>query len=232
MLEQAEADGHKAKRMFGYAVKAEEVHAKLYQMALEAVKQGKDLNETEFYLCPVCGHIELGAPAGDLSDLRCQGGEVRPGVRLVPVTERFGASGIGPWSRVQGVSDAEPSMNAWECGVCGYVYDEAQEGTPWDELPDDWECPICGAARAQFEPGDPRPSLRLPPRLPHWIPRRSTAHLREWARAADELETHMADIHRMAETGGSIIEPMRSAAASGLLGRHPDQGRAARHASR
>ena len=60
MLRQAEADGHKAKRMFGMAVKAEAVHAKLYQMALEAVRQGKDLAETAFYLCPVCGHIELG----------------------------------------------------------------------------------------------------------------------------------------------------------------------------
>lgn len=62
MLQQAIADDHRAKRMFGYAVKAEAVHAKLYQMALDAVTQGKDLTETRFYLCPVCGHIELGAP--------------------------------------------------------------------------------------------------------------------------------------------------------------------------
>jgi rubrerythrin len=60
MLQQAIADDHGAKRMFGYAVKAEAVHAKLYQMALEAVAQGKDLAEVSFYLCPVCGHIELG----------------------------------------------------------------------------------------------------------------------------------------------------------------------------
>jgi len=62
MLQQAIADDHRAKRMFGYAMKAEAVHAKLYQMALEAVLQGKDLAETKFYLCPVCGHIELGTP--------------------------------------------------------------------------------------------------------------------------------------------------------------------------
>ena len=61
MLEQAKADGHKARRMFEYALGAEEVHAKLYTMALEAVKQGKDLN-VEFYLCPVCGNIEIGKP--------------------------------------------------------------------------------------------------------------------------------------------------------------------------
>jgi rubrerythrin len=62
MFEQANADNHKAKRMFGYALDAEAVHAKLYTMALEAVKQGKDLTEVEFYLCPVCGNIELGKP--------------------------------------------------------------------------------------------------------------------------------------------------------------------------
>jgi rubrerythrin len=62
MLQLAEAENHKAKRMFGFATKAEAVHAKLYKMALEAVAQGKDLAESSFYLCPVCGHIELGNP--------------------------------------------------------------------------------------------------------------------------------------------------------------------------
>jgi rubrerythrin len=62
MLEQAIADEHKAKRMFGYALDAEAVHAKLYAMALEAVNQGRDLTEVEIYLCPVCGHIEFGKP--------------------------------------------------------------------------------------------------------------------------------------------------------------------------
>jgi rubrerythrin len=62
MLQRAIAAGHKAKRMFGYAVEAEAVHAKLYALALEAAQQGKDLAETKFYLCPVCGHIEFGEP--------------------------------------------------------------------------------------------------------------------------------------------------------------------------
>jgi rubrerythrin len=62
MLELAQKENHKAKRMFEFATKAEAVHAQLYKMALEAVSQGKDLAETKFYLCPVCGHIELGNP--------------------------------------------------------------------------------------------------------------------------------------------------------------------------
>lgn len=62
MLEEAESEDHRAKIMFGYAVKAEAVHAKLYKMALEAAEKGVDLSEANIYLCPVCGHIELGTP--------------------------------------------------------------------------------------------------------------------------------------------------------------------------
>jgi rubrerythrin len=65
MLSQAEADAHKAKRMFGYAVKVEEVHTKRYQLALEAAQQGKDLAQGEIYLCPVCGFIEFGKPTAE-----------------------------------------------------------------------------------------------------------------------------------------------------------------------
>jgi rubrerythrin len=62
MHEQALAENHRARTMFGFALKAEAVHAELYRRALEAVAQGKDLTETKFYLCPVCGHIEFGEP--------------------------------------------------------------------------------------------------------------------------------------------------------------------------
>jgi len=62
MLQEAEDENHKAKRMFNYAVAAEKVHAELYKLALEAVKNGKDLDGVEIYLCPVCGNIELKKP--------------------------------------------------------------------------------------------------------------------------------------------------------------------------
>jgi rubrerythrin len=62
MLQQARTDGHRAQRMFGFAIKAEAVHAQLYQRALEAAQHGQDLTEIDFYLCPVCGYIELGKP--------------------------------------------------------------------------------------------------------------------------------------------------------------------------
>jgi rubrerythrin len=62
MLAQARAENHQAKRMFAYAVEAESVHARLYKLALQAAQQGEDLAETQFYLCPICGHIEFGRP--------------------------------------------------------------------------------------------------------------------------------------------------------------------------
>jgi rubrerythrin len=62
MLALAEKENHKAARMFKYAVSAEAIHAQLYAIALEAAKQGKDLDIGEIYLCPVCGHIEFGTP--------------------------------------------------------------------------------------------------------------------------------------------------------------------------
>jgi rubrerythrin len=61
MVALAVADGHKAKTMFKFAVDAEAVHAQIYTKALEAVKKGIDLDVSEFYLCPVCGCIEMGS---------------------------------------------------------------------------------------------------------------------------------------------------------------------------
>jgi glutamate synthase domain-containing protein 2/rubrerythrin len=44
------------------------------------------------------------------------------------------------------------AMARYECSVCGYVYDEDQEGVPWDALPADWACPGCGAGKDLFTP--------------------------------------------------------------------------------
>ena len=38
------------------------------------------------------------------------------------------------------------------CQICGYVYDEAKENVPFDQLPTDWKCPLCGAAKTEFKP--------------------------------------------------------------------------------
>ena len=62
-LAAAEAAGEKAaSRSFRNALAAEEVHCRLYQAALAAVQQGKDLPARQVYLCPVCGNLEYGEP--------------------------------------------------------------------------------------------------------------------------------------------------------------------------
>jgi rubrerythrin len=62
MVEQAKAEGHKAKTMLDFANRAEKVHAGLFAQALEALQAGKDLSQMEVYLCPVCGDVEFGVP--------------------------------------------------------------------------------------------------------------------------------------------------------------------------
>jgi rubrerythrin len=62
MVEQAKAEGHKAKTMLGFANEAEKVHARLFQQALDAMKSGKDLSQMDVYLCPFCGDLEFGLP--------------------------------------------------------------------------------------------------------------------------------------------------------------------------
>jgi rubrerythrin len=59
-VKEAEAVGNKAAlTAFTFAMKAEEVHAKLYQDALENLDQTE---EVFYYLCPVCGNIEKSVP--------------------------------------------------------------------------------------------------------------------------------------------------------------------------
>jgi rubrerythrin/Fe-S-cluster-containing hydrogenase component 2 len=59
-VKEAEAEGNKAALMsFTFAMKAEDVHAKLYKEALENLDQTE---EVFYYLCPVCGNIEKVRP--------------------------------------------------------------------------------------------------------------------------------------------------------------------------
>jgi rubrerythrin len=62
MVEQAKAEGHKAKTMLDFANRAERVHAGLFAQALAALRSGADLSAMDVYLCPVCGDIEFGVP--------------------------------------------------------------------------------------------------------------------------------------------------------------------------
>jgi len=59
-VKEAEAENNKAALMsFTFAMKAEEVHARLYQEALDNLDQTEEIF---YYLCPVCGNIEKFVP--------------------------------------------------------------------------------------------------------------------------------------------------------------------------
>ena len=48
-------------------------------------------------------------------------------------------------------------ISKYVCGPCGYTYPDdgnwgegIEEGTTFEDLPDDWVCPICGVGKDQF----------------------------------------------------------------------------------
>ena len=55
MIADAEEEGFaKAKRSFDYANQVEEIHAGLYQRALDSL--GKEVDAFDYHVCPVCGY--------------------------------------------------------------------------------------------------------------------------------------------------------------------------------
>ena len=55
------ANDEKMAKLFNGIGAVEDVHAKLYKEALEAVKSGKDV-EGDYYLCPICGYVDKEIP--------------------------------------------------------------------------------------------------------------------------------------------------------------------------
>jgi glutamate synthase domain-containing protein 2 len=106
-------------------------------------------------------------------------------------------------------------MARFECTVCGFSYDEEAESSPWAELPVDWQCPICGASRDYFEPAAgtvdaAARSAEEPTETPSHADTDLEAYLVEWKRTGDKLEPSLDIIQRMATTGTSTLEPMRT----------------------
>ena len=97
-------------------------------------------------------------------------------------------------------------MAKYRCRLCQYEYNEKTEGIFFDDLPMDWVCPVCGAAKSEFDLLEEAP----PPAPPPAEPTSKRESIDDFRRSSDELETRMADIHRMALTGESVVEPMRT----------------------
>ncbi len=144
------------------------------------------------WVCPVCG-----APKASFSPM----GE--PEAAAEKITEKSAPA-------------AQKGGAVYECGICGNTHDEAAEGA-FSALAGDWVCPVCGAPRASFslieESMEILEGIGIEEGLDQTSPEAlagEIAYPREYFRAADDIETHMADIHNMALTGESIIEPMRT----------------------
>lgn len=97
-------------------------------------------------------------------------------------------------------------MSVYMCMICDTTYDEEQEGVLWDELPDDWVCPVCDSGKSHYTLV--RDSTTTPRRIG---PSEDDAMDAAGGQPRfSELESRMIDIHEIARTGASIIEPMRT----------------------
>ncbi|MGB5745618.1 MAG: glutamate synthase-related protein [Desulfobacterales bacterium] len=77
----------------------------------------------------------------------------------------------------------------------------------WDQVSSDWACQVCESGKPLFRPVDDGPSGSDSPAA---VTGSAAGQPEAFEKTFDDFETYMADIHAMAETGESIIEPMRT----------------------
>ncbi len=123
-------------------------------------------------------------------------------------------------------------MTLYRCNVCRvFEYDPGRgdsvtavrPGTEPAEFPEGWRCPICKSDNTHLKAVEedlvetaeeqvtcPVCGAKHTIKVSHTVHADLMQYLGKWAREKDELEIHMEAIHRMAATGESIIEPMRT----------------------
>jgi len=125
-------------------------------------------------------------------------------------------------------------MVRYRCNVCNVFEYEPKHGnsltgikpgTEIEDFPDDWHCPVCFSDKSHLKPilkadheGEivhgkmtcPVCGAEADVNLVHPEKTKSDSYLGEWRREKDDMEIYMQDIHLMASTGESLIEPMRT----------------------
>ena len=101
-------------------------------------------------------------------------------------------------------------MAKYRCVVCEFIYDEEQSDSLWVDVPDTWVCPVCESPKNLYEKVEEAPSainasMPVETEIPTEIDFDASL-----LRTSDEFENYMSDIHQMAESGQSIVEPMRT----------------------
>ncbi|MCI8336680.1 MAG: High molecular weight rubredoxin [Peptococcaceae bacterium] len=68
--------------------------------------------------------------------------------------KKNGGALLGAAAAVPEVAPTAPADGTngkrYQCMICGHIYDEAKEGVPFADLPEDWECPICHVKKKMF----------------------------------------------------------------------------------
>ena len=57
-------ENHDAEKAFQWASEVEKIHEQLFEKALNCIKNDKDLDDMEVYLCPICGYLSEGTIPG------------------------------------------------------------------------------------------------------------------------------------------------------------------------
>ncbi len=97
-------------------------------------------------------------------------------------------------------------MAVYVCSVCDTQYDEDREAVRWNDLPSNWVCPVCDSGKAFWRRVGAEPDISED--LQETT--RDKTVVFEPSKTEDSHESYLADIHAMAATGKSIIEPMQT----------------------
>jgi glutamate synthase domain-containing protein 2 len=97
-------------------------------------------------------------------------------------------------------------MAVYVCSVCDTEYDEDKETVRWNDLPSDWVCPVCDSGKAFWRRIGAEPDISEDVQET----KRDKTIVFEPSKTEDSHESYLADIHAMAATGQSIIEPMQT----------------------
>lgn len=89
-------------------------------------------------------------------------------------------------------------MAKYKCNVCGYVFDEEEQGIPFSELK---ECPVCHQPASAFSIYEEIRQVKREEKKTE-----SLEYPREFVRE-DESCRYMKEIHEMAVTGKAFMLP-------------------------
>ena len=108
------------------------------------------------------------------------------------------------------------------CKICGYVYDDAKEKVPFEQLPDDWKCPLCGAMKKDFVPESvtaDTTSLQVETDLKPLNEGQLAMVCSNLARGCEKqyLSQQAEDFRKLAEFFRSKAEPVQEASTAKLL---------------